>query len=256
MVLKRLAQNFEHVARKLRQLVQKQQTIVRQRHLARPRNDASANQPGIGDGVVRRAERALRHQAGSRVEHAGYGVNLGGFQRFVEGERRENRRQPLGKHGFSGAGRADHENVMAAGRGNFESALGGLLAAHIFEVDGKMLQLAEQRLSRHTHRLALDLADHSRVQQIEHVEQRRDGIDIHALHHRRLGRVGRRHKQVGNTFLARQDGDGQHAGNGANTAVKAELTYQQKAAKVAAHVINAQRAVCAENTDGNWKVEA
>ena len=83
---------------------------------------------------------------GRGVEHAGDGVDLGGFERLLEGERREDRGQPLGQHGLAGAGRADHEDVVAAGRGHFERALGGLLAAHIVEVDGEVLQLAEQLL--------------------------------------------------------------------------------------------------------------
>ncbi len=61
-----------------------------------------------------------------------------------KGERRKDRGQPLGEHGLAGAGRADHEDVVAAGGGDFEGALGGLLSAHIFEVDREMLELAEQ----------------------------------------------------------------------------------------------------------------
>ena len=135
MVLKRLAHDFENVAGKLGQLVEKEQAVVRQRDFAGARHDAAADEAGVGDGVVRRAEGALRDQARAGFENAGDGVNLGGFERFFEGERGEDRRQALGEHGFAGAGRADHENVVAAGRGHFKSALGGLLAAHIAEVD-------------------------------------------------------------------------------------------------------------------------
>ena len=145
-IFERLAHDFEHVAGKLGQLVEEEQAVVRERDLAGARHDAAADEAGVGDGVVRRAEGPLRDQAGAGIEHAGDGVNLGGLERFVEGERGEDRRQALGQHGFAGAGRADHENVVAAGRGHFERALGGLLAAHIAEVDGEMLQLAEQRL--------------------------------------------------------------------------------------------------------------
>ena len=58
--------------------------------------------------------------------------------------------QPLGQHGFAGAGRADHEDVVAAGGGYLQSALGSLLAANIFEVEGKVLQLvrADRRVRR------------------------------------------------------------------------------------------------------------
>ena len=87
-VFERLAHHLEHVARKLRQLVQKEHAVVRQRNFAGARNDAAADQPGVGDGVVRRAERALRHQPGRGIEHAGDGMNLGGLERLFKGERR------------------------------------------------------------------------------------------------------------------------------------------------------------------------
>jgi hypothetical protein len=55
-IFERLAHDLEHVARKLRQLVQKEQAVVGQRNLAGAGNDAAADQAGVGDGVVRRAE--------------------------------------------------------------------------------------------------------------------------------------------------------------------------------------------------------
>ena len=157
-IFQRLAHDLEHVARKLRQLVEKQQAVVGQRNLAGTRHDAAADQARVGDGVVRRAEGPLRHQAGRGVQHAGDGVNLGGFQSLLEGQRRQDRGQPLGQHGLARAGRADHENVVAAGRGHFQRALGRLLAAHIAEIHGKVLQLAEQLLGGHAVGLALNHA--------------------------------------------------------------------------------------------------
>ena len=71
----------------------------------------------------------------SAVEQTGDGVDLGGLQRFFKGERRQDGRQPLGQHRLAGAGRADHQHVVAAGGGDFEGALGRVLAAHVSEVD-------------------------------------------------------------------------------------------------------------------------
>ena len=70
----------------------------------------------------------------SRVEDAGDGVDLGGFEGFLEAQRREDRGEALGEHGFAGAGRADHEDVVATGGGDFEGALGDVLAADVAEV--------------------------------------------------------------------------------------------------------------------------
>ena len=231
-ILERLAHDFEHVAREFRQLVEKEEAVVRERYFAGARHDAAADEAGVGDGVVRRAKGPLRDEARAGFEHAGNGVNLGGFERFFKGERGQDRRQALGEHGFAGAGRPDHENVVAAGRGHFERALGGLLAAHIAEVDAELLELAEEFLGRDAVGLALDDADDGSVEQIEHIEQRGDGIDVDAFDDRGFGGVGGGQNQVGNAFFAGQDGNGQHAGDGAHAAVEAQLADHEKAAEV------------------------
>ena len=74
-------------------------------------------------------------KSGARIEHAGDAVDLGGLQRFFKTKRRQDGGHALGQHGLAGARRADHQDVMAAGAGHFEGALGGVLAADIFEVD-------------------------------------------------------------------------------------------------------------------------
>ena len=57
-VFQRLAHHLQHVARKLGQLVQKEDAVVGQADLAGAGDDAAADQAGVGDGVVRRAEGA------------------------------------------------------------------------------------------------------------------------------------------------------------------------------------------------------
>jgi hypothetical protein len=83
--------------------------------------------------------------------------------------------QPLGEHGLAGAGRADHKDVVAAGSGHFERALGRLLAAHIFEVDGEVLQLAEQ-ISVATRKGSRWMTPTTGgVEQVEDIDERGDG---------------------------------------------------------------------------------
>jgi hypothetical protein len=60
---------------------------------------------------------------------------------------------------------------VSAGRGDFESALGCLLASDIVEVDGEMLQLAEKSFARNAKGFALDSAEQLAVEQLEHVEE-------------------------------------------------------------------------------------
>ncbi len=247
-----LAQDLEDVAGKLRQLVEKEQAVVGQRDLAGPGDDAAADQPGVGDGVVGRAEGALGDEARSGVEHAGDGVNLGGLQSLFEGERGEDGGQALGQHGFAGAGRADHQNVVAAGRGHFERALGRLLAAHVLEVHVEVLQLAEQSLSGDAVGLALNHAHDHGVEQLQHIQQRGGGIDVDALDHGGLGGVGGGKNQVGDALFAGHDGHRQHSRHGADAAVQAQFAHQQKLAQVGGF----QRAIRAQNADGDGQIEA
>jgi hypothetical protein len=51
-----LAQHLQHAFFELGQLVQKQHPVVGQAHLAGPGHAAAADHPGIGDGVMGRAE--------------------------------------------------------------------------------------------------------------------------------------------------------------------------------------------------------
>ena len=66
LVLQRLAQHLQHVLAELGQLVQEEHAAVRQADLARPRPVPAAHQPGVGDGVVRRAEGPLADQRRAR----------------------------------------------------------------------------------------------------------------------------------------------------------------------------------------------
>jgi hypothetical protein len=58
-LLDRLAQDFEHMAAELGPCIQEEHAIVGQRHLARHRHVAPANQPRIREGVV-----GVRHGRG------------------------------------------------------------------------------------------------------------------------------------------------------------------------------------------------
>ena len=143
-IFQRLAHHFEHVAREFRQFVEKQDSVVRQRYLARPRNRSAADQACVGDRVMRRAKRSHPDQARARVEHARHAVNLRRLQSFFERKRRQNGRHPFRQHGLAGTGGTNHQNVVTARAGHFEGALGGLLAANIFEIRREMLRLRQQ----------------------------------------------------------------------------------------------------------------
>jgi hypothetical protein len=59
-----------------------------------------------------RTERSAGEAGLAGGEVAGDGVELGGFQGFVEGEGREDGGQPLGQHGLPRARRPHQEDVV------------------------------------------------------------------------------------------------------------------------------------------------
>jgi hypothetical protein len=84
MVFERLAHHFEDIARELGQFVEEKQTVVSERDFAGAGDNATANESGIGDGVMRGTERALRNQPGGSVEDSGDGVDLGSLESFFK----------------------------------------------------------------------------------------------------------------------------------------------------------------------------
>ena len=72
---------------------------------------------------------AFGQKARKRVDHRG-------FQRFRRGQGRQDAGKPCGEHRLAAAGRADHEQVMPPGGGDFQRAFGAFLAFHLAKVAG------------------------------------------------------------------------------------------------------------------------
>ena len=132
--LQRLAHQVEHVAVELGQLVEEQHAVVRQGDLARSRLRSAADERRAGDAVMRRPERPPRQQAGTRRQEAGHRVDGRAVERLVEGERRQDRRQPARQHRLARARRPAHQQVVPPGRGDFERPTGRELAVHVGEI--------------------------------------------------------------------------------------------------------------------------
>ena len=131
----RLAQHLQNVARELGQLIQEQNAVVRQADFARTRRSgAAADQSGVRDGVMRRAKGPAGQQADAARKQPGDAMDLRGLDGFLKRQRRKNAGESFREHGFAGAGRPDHQNIVAAGGSHFERALGGGLAADIAEI--------------------------------------------------------------------------------------------------------------------------
>ena len=73
-------------------------------------------------------------------------MNARGFDGFFERHGRQDGGNALGEHSFTGAGRADEENVVTAGTGDFQRTFCGLLAVNFAEVDIVFRGFAEKEL--------------------------------------------------------------------------------------------------------------
>ena len=170
-----------------------------ERNFAGTRNRAAADQSGVADGVVRRTIGPGADQTARIFQNSRDAVNARGFDGFFERHRRQNRGDAFGQHGFAGAGRADQQNVVAAGAGDFQGALRGHLAAHVAHVHGILIGLGKHLRSIH-----LDgLKRFGRVDQIDGLRQRLHAEDADAFDHRGFARVGFRDDDVFDAAFAR-----------------------------------------------------
>jgi hypothetical protein len=95
-LLERLPQDLEDMAAALGQCIQEEHAVVGQRHLARHRHVAPADQPGIRDGVVRRATRAGRDQGRPVAREAGDAMDARRLNSPGEGHGRQEGGEPPG----------------------------------------------------------------------------------------------------------------------------------------------------------------
>ena len=247
-VFERLAHDLQNVAREFGEFIEKQNAIMSERNFARPRDGAAANETRVRDGVMRRAERAQPDQSGARVEHARHAVNLGGLKRFFKCKRRQDGRHAFRQHRFSRSWRPDHQNVVAAGACDFEGALGGLLAANVFEIHMELLRLAEQLIG-------IDLQPINAVAGIDvmnDVKQRLDGIHFNAPDHGRFASVDLGHDHALHLRPTGLDRDRQRAAYSAQAAVERKLADKERVGDL----LLIQTAVCSENAESHGQIKA
>jgi hypothetical protein len=116
-----------------------------ERHFARTRTGAAADERGYARRMMGAAERP--HPADAPAgEVPGEASNHADLEHLGGLERRQQRRQALGQHRLAGAGRSDHQQVVAARRGDFEGALGRLLTLDVLEVGHRLVAGVRRRL--------------------------------------------------------------------------------------------------------------
>src|SRR5262245_52000177 len=97
-LLERLAQDLQDVATELRQLIEKEHPVIRERHVARQRDLALADEAGVRDVLVGGAGRAGGDQGRAAAGAAGDAVDARGADGLGQGHRRQDGGQPLGLH--------------------------------------------------------------------------------------------------------------------------------------------------------------
>ena len=154
-----------------------------QRHLPRPGADPAADQRRQRGRVVRVAkwplaqELAVLQKAGDRMDHRDR-------EHLLEVERRQQAGQPARHHRLAGAGRADHQQVVAAGGRHLQRPLGALLPLDVLEVAHRGRGVVDPGLRRAEHLGPLEVVD--QLQQ----RARRQHLDRLAVLRRRPGRLG------------------------------------------------------------------
>ena len=172
--------------------------------------------------MVGRTKRPSPDQSAAVLQHTSNAVNACGLNRFVEGHRRQYRGNALGHHGLAGTRRPDEQNVVSPGAGDFQSALGGLLAAHIAQIHTVLGGFAQEQPRVNVHRLKR----FRRIYQIDGLRQGLQGEDVYAFHNRGLASVGFRDGNGFDTELPGGQCSRQGAAHRTDAAIQRQLAQE------------------------------
>jgi hypothetical protein len=104
-----LPQDLQDMAAKFGELIQEQDAVMGQRHVARHRHVAPTDQSRIRDGVMGDPKWAGGDQRGAVAGEAGNAVDVRGLEGFGEGHGRLDGGEPPAQHRFPRARRAEQE---------------------------------------------------------------------------------------------------------------------------------------------------
>ncbi|GIS60429.1 MAG: hypothetical protein CM1200mP2_26540 [Planctomycetaceae bacterium] len=113
------------------QLVQEQNSVMRQADLSRRRTAATSHQSRLADRVVRGAEGTGQHQGASRGQPSHDAPDPARLEALPRGQLGQDATQPAGQQRLAGSRRTDQQQVVSAGGGHHDSPLGHFLSLHI-----------------------------------------------------------------------------------------------------------------------------
>ena len=159
---------------------------------------APANETGVRDRMVGRAKGSCGDERLIRGERTRHAVDAGGFQRFLWSEGRQDAWKSLGQHGFTGPRWSDQQDVVSAGRGDFQGAFGVRLSANVGEIlrgAGRVKILLRIHADREQGFVAL--------KKFHHLGERVYAVDFDVIHDRGFAGVFFR-KDEGTLVLTQQ----------------------------------------------------
>ncbi len=221
----RLAQTVQHLTRKLRQFIQKQNAAMGERDLARLHAQAAADKGGHGGRMMRRAVGTAAADTGLPGARCGERGDHRGFEHLARGKRRQDAGEAGGEHGLAGARRADHQHVVALPRRDFQRALRRFLALDVAQVRHR------PRLRRlHRRGLGEDLGAPEMVDQRDDGPRRKNAAGI-VRAHARPGGLRPAFMRADEALAARigGDGGGQRARDRVDRAVEREFADDDEA---------------------------
>ena len=208
------------MAVEFRQFVEEQHAVVGKADFAGSGRRTTADQAGVADGVMGRTKRAAGEQRFARAEPADGTVNPRGLDRFFRGELWQDRRHAFGEHGLATAGRAEHQQVVPACRGNGDGTLGHFLTTHVGKVDVVFAMLGKQVADATWLRRDINRP----AEKPNRLCQAVDGDDLQALHHGRFAGVLRGEHQPAHAFdFRRRHGHGERPFHRPHAAIEGQL---------------------------------
>ncbi len=191
-----------------RQLVKKQNTVVRQRDLTGTGKRPAADESRVAGAVMRRPQLG-RIDQGTAIQEPDGAVNHRGLHGGAVRERRQQRRKPLGQHSLAGARRPDHQDMVPAGGGDEQRAFGRFLAEHVAHVGPVGAILTVRRACERLvacldqDRVFGDLTAFRRAESgTQDVRQTPAAVHLESRHDQRLVKIVRRYYGARETSLS------------------------------------------------------
>jgi hypothetical protein len=133
-LLERLTERLERRAVELGELVEEEDSVVREACFSRPRPGSAAHDGRGRCRVMGRPKRRAGHERVAGRKQPCHGVDPGNFQRLLERQPRKDAGQPPREHRLARARRAGQQQIVAACGGELKGPAAPLLAAHVPQI--------------------------------------------------------------------------------------------------------------------------